>query len=61
MLAFLPEPDALCLLKNSIAIPKLLYVLMTSSCFDNPLLASNDDILRRGLSLVLIVELDDKR
>ena len=24
-----------CLLKNSIAIPKLLYLLRTSSCFDN--------------------------
>ena len=35
-LALLQAHDALCLLKNSIAMPKLLYVLRTSPCFDNP-------------------------
>ena len=33
----------------------------TSPCFDNPLLSSFDDTLRRRLSLVLNVELDDKQ
>ena len=40
---------------------KLLYVLRTLPCFDNSLLASSDDTLRRGLSLVLNVELSDKQ
>ena len=60
-LALLQAHDALCLLNNSIAMPKLLYLLRTSPCFDNPLLASFDDTLRLGLSLVLNVELDDKQ
>ena len=60
-LSLLEAHDALCLLKNSIAMPKLLYILRTSPCFDNPLLASFDDALRRGLSLVLNVELTDKQ
>ena len=60
-LALLQAHDALCLLKNSIAMPKLLHLLRNSPCFDNPLRASFDDILRRGLSLVLNVELDDKQ
>ena len=46
-------------LNNSIAMPKLLYMLRTSPCFDNPLLASFDVTLRRELLLVLDVELDD--
>ena len=53
--------DALCLLKNSIVMPKRLYVLRTSPCFDNPLLDIFDDTLKRGLSLVLNVELNDKQ
>ena len=60
-LALLQAHDVLCLLKNSIAMPKLLYVLRTSPCFDNPLLDILDDTLKRGLSLVLNVELNDKR
>ena len=60
-LALLQAHDALCLLKTSIAMPKLLYVLRTSSCFNNPLLDIFDDTLRRGLSLVLNVELRNKQ
>ena len=40
-------------------MPKLLYILRTSPCFDNTLLASFDDAIRRGLSLVLNLELTD--
>ena len=32
-LSLLQAHDALCLLKNSIAMPKLLYILRTSPCF----------------------------
>ena len=39
--------DALCRLKNSTVMPKLLYILRTSPYFDKPLLASFDDALRR--------------
>ena len=60
-LALLQAHDALCLLKNSIAMPKLVYVLRTSPCFDNQLLDVFDDTLRCGLSLVLNVELSDKQ
>ena len=60
-LALLQAHDTLCLLKNSIAIPNLLYLLRTLSCFDNPLLASFDDTLRCRLSLINNVELDDKQ
>ena len=60
-LALLQAHDVLCLLKNSIAMPKLLYLLKTSPCFNNPLLASFDDTLRRGLSLLINMELDDKQ
>jgi len=37
------------ILKNSLAIPKLLYLLRTSQCRDNPLLRQFDDTLRTGL------------
>ena len=46
-LSLLQARDALCLLKNSIAIPKLLYILRTSPCFDNPFLVSLNDALKR--------------
>ena len=60
-LALLQAHHALCLLKNSIAMPKLLYVFRTSPCFHILLLDIFDDTLRRGLSLVLNVELSDKQ
>ena len=40
-LALLQANDALCLLKKSIAMPKLVYGLRTSPCFDNSLLTSS--------------------
>ena len=42
-------------------MPKRLYVLRTSPCFDNPLFDIFRDTLRRGLSLVLNVELNEKQ
>ena len=41
--------DALVLLKNSISIPKLLYLLRTSHCYNHPLLLQFDTILKSGL------------
>ena len=35
-LSLLPSHDALCLLQNSIGMPKMLYILRTSPCAGNP-------------------------
>ena len=40
-------------------MPKLLYLLRTAYCSDNPLLATFDNILRSGLSSILNVDLSD--
>jgi len=45
--------DALVILKNSLAIPKLLYLLRTSQCSDSPLLRQFDDTLQTGLITIL--------
>ena len=41
--------DALVIMKNSLAIPKLLYLLRTLDCGDNPLLSEFDNTLQSGL------------
>ena len=46
------------ILKNSLAIPKLLYLLRTSQCSDNPLLRQFDDTLRTGLITILNVDIN---
>jgi len=51
--------DALVILKNSLAIPKLLYLLRTSECCDNPLLSQFDATLRTGLTKILNVDLNE--
>lgn len=58
-LANIPRHDALCLLKNSIAIPKLLYTLRTASCFDSAALTEFDRILREGLEQILNIHMSD--
>ena len=45
-LSTLQSHDALCLLRNSIAMTKLLYILRTSSCAHNPLLQWFDMVLK---------------
>ena len=57
-LSLLQAHDALCLLKNALAMPKLQYILRTSPCAGNPLLSGFDDVLRRGLSKILNVDLN---
>ena len=51
--------DALVLPKNSIGIPKLLYRLRTSNCYNHPLLLQFDTILKSGLSTILNVDFDE--
>ena len=46
-------------LKNSIAMPNLLYILRTSPCANNPLLQVFDIKLKEGLQTILNVELSD--
>ena len=58
-LSTLQSHDALCLLKNSIAIPKQLYILRTSPCTNNPLLQQFDMVLKNELETILNVQLSD--
>ena len=51
--------DALVLLKNSISMPKLTYLLRTADWSDNPLLTTFDNMLRSGLTSILNVDLSD--
>jgi len=51
--------DALVILKNSLAISKLLYLLSTSECCDSLLMSQFDDTLRTGLTKILNVDLND--
>ena len=54
-LKLLPAHDALVLLRNSLAMPKLLYTLRTSPCAGNPLLTKFDETLQDGLCSILNV------
>ena len=57
----LHEHDALYLLKNCMAIPKLLYFLRTAPCFLNPeLLAEYDEAIKIGLENILNVKMTDQ-
>ena len=47
------------LLKNSVAIPRLLYALRTCRCYSHPLLVKYDQILRLGLELIVNTSIDD--
>ena len=58
-LSLLHAHDALCLLRNALAMPKLLYILRKASCSNNPRLSIFDDTLPQGLSTILNVSLSD--
>lgn len=60
-LSLLHAHDALVLLKNSLSMPKLLYLLRTAECSGNALLSKFDETLRKGLSQILNVELSDEQ
>ena len=53
--------DFMVILKNSLPIPKLLYLLRTSDCGDNPLLSEFDNTLRSGLTSILNVDLSENQ
>ena len=58
-LARLHSHDALMLLRNSLAMPKLLYTLRTYPCAHNKLLTVFDSSLRDGLITILNIDLTD--
>ena len=54
--------DALFLLRNAFAIPKLTYFLHTAPCFENPeLLHEFDETLRESLEKILNMKLDPSK
>ena len=57
--SLLSKHDALCLLRYSFAIPKILYILRTAPCFTSPHLEAYDSELRSTLSEVLNIDLED--
>ena len=59
-LKLLQSHDALVILRNSLSLPKLLYLLRTSACTGNILLQTFDDILKEGLSGFLNVSISDE-
>ena len=59
-LQHLYSQDALLLLRNSFAIPKVLYILRTTPCFLSEQLEVFDGALRSILSQVLNIDLDQE-
>ena len=57
---FLDTHDALFLLKNCFAIPKLMYTLRGSPCFSNNWLKEYDEVIRFTLQYVLNISLSDE-
>ena len=51
--------DALCLLRHSFAIPKVLYMLRSAPCYSSAHLGAYDEELRSTLSEVLNISLED--
>ena len=60
-LQILSSQDALLILRNSLAIPKVLYLLHTAPCFCSQQLEVFDQVLRNILSEVLNIDLSEKR
>jgi len=58
-LSLIRSHDALVLLKNSISMQKLLYLMHTPDRSNNPLLSTFDSVLRSGLTRLLNVDLID--
>ena len=58
-LQLLRAHDAFCLLRNALAITKVLYILHTSPCFLVPALHDFDSLLRSLLGTILNVNLSD--
>ena len=48
---------ALTIIRNSMGVPKLMHMLRTSRCIENPKLSKFDSIMQSGLESILNVEL----
>ena len=48
---------ALTIVRNSMGVPKLMHMLRTSRCIENPRLSQFDNIMKSGLESILNVEL----
>ena len=59
-LRLLHSHDDLCLLKNALALPKVLYVLRTAPCFDSPILPELDSLQKSLLEDICNVHLSDE-
>ena len=59
-LCLLHSHDALCLLQNAFTLPKLLYVLRTSPCFQSSILPALDNLQRTLLESICNVQLFDQ-
>ena len=57
-LSSLRSQDALCLLRHSFAIPKVLFILRSAPCFLSNKLEAFDRLLRSLLSIILNINLD---
>ena len=58
-LRHLHSHDAFTLLRHSFAIPKMLHVLCTSSCFNSSRLAEYDNIVRVLLCNIVNIRLEE--
>ena len=58
-LRHVPAHDALVLLRSSFSAPRLLHILRCSPCHGHPALSAFDDLLRKGVSLILNSKLSD--
>jgi hypothetical protein len=59
-LGSLQAHDALCLLRNALALPKVLYILRTAPSYISPLLATFDSIQRKLLESICNINLSDQ-
>ena len=58
-LPLLEAHDSLCLLRNAFAIPKVLYILRTASCFLSPSLDRFDSLQRVLIESICNIQLRD--
>ena len=58
-LKLLNTHDALCLLRNAFSLPKLMYTLRTSPCFQSTLLTTFDELQRSLLESICNIKLSD--
>jgi hypothetical protein len=58
-LQHLHSHDALCILRNAFSLPKILYILRTTPCFQSNLLSTFNVVLRSLLEEICNIHLDD--